>query len=250
MIICLSGYKGSGKDTLAGFLIEKYGAKRVALADPLKDSVAEEFGIDRTSLDDPKRKESPLLTMPVDPKDAYSRMIAKFLVKEFRTEDGRSSGTFVTETNEGIVVSSEGFTDYLKLYWTPRALAILKGSTNRSVTSNFWTNKAFESIENSLKGNNLVVVTDLRYKSEIEQFKTRFSSEEVVFVRIERFKESSSNDPSERDLDNHQFDFYIDNTGDLKHAERQMETILSRMLRNVTLDELAEETQSLGLEFK
>jgi len=222
MIICLSGFKGSGKDTLAAYMIEQYGAIRVALADPLKDSVAEEFEIDRSSLDDSKRKESPILSMPVEPKDAYSKMIAEFLFKEFRDKDGRQPVKYVTGHKfHGIFSDATSG----QLYQTPRSLAILKGSTNRSVRSDFWTNKAFEVIQANLNAGELVVVTDLRYQSEVKQFSERFP-EQVVFIRINRFTTSPSNDPSERDLDNHKFDYYIDNTGALKSSQQQVDNVL------------------------
>ena len=44
MIIGLTGYKGSGKDTAASHLVEKYGFTRVAFADKLKKSAAACFG--------------------------------------------------------------------------------------------------------------------------------------------------------------------------------------------------------------
>ena len=237
MIICFSGWKGSGKDECAKYLIERHNAIRVALADPLKDSVAQEFGINRASLDDPKRKESPLLNLPVDPKDKYSKMIAKFLVKEFRNKNGAQAHEFDEETNEGIVhvvKLGDGLGNRAniieetkdRLYWTPRALAILKGSTNRSVASNYWTGQAFGVMEAELKEdpNRVITVTDVRYKSELAQFKERFG-DNVVFVRVNRFKESPSSDPSERDLDDGKFDFYLDNTGTLENLHGQIERL-------------------------
>jgi hypothetical protein len=224
MIVCLSGFKYSGKDSLASYLIEKYGAKRVSLADPLKDSVAQEFGIDRASLDDPERKEQPILHMPVTPKDGFSENISQFMIGEFRTADGQKyqqKGLLqIFSRFNGVLVTPEE-----QLYWTPRALAILKGSTNRSVTSNYWTNKAFEAIDLAKKDGKIVVVSDVRYKSEVAQFKERFGRQ-AVFVRINRHKESPSQDPSERDLDGHEFDFYVDNTGTLEQTYAQMESIL------------------------
>jgi|ERR1035437_1599021 hypothetical protein len=209
MVICLSGWKQSGKDSLASYLVENHDAARVALADPLKDSVSREFNIPRWHLDDPKFKESPILSMPVDPKDGFSRMIALFMRGEFRNAQG----------------TSEGGDSLNGLYWTPRSLAILKGSTNRSVQSNYWTNKAFDQIDRLLKNTKLVVVTDLRYKSEMAQFKERYG-QEVVFIRINRFKESPSQDPSERDLDQAEFDFYVDNAGTLEEAYGRIREIL------------------------
>jgi hypothetical protein len=227
-IICLSGYKKSGKDTLCNYLLNKNGGIRIALADPLKDCVAEEYGISRASLDDPKLKEAPLLNMPVEPKDDFSKMLSEFMLKEFRTENGTQPTDFYYRDDQFLGVLGRAYG--AKLYWTPRALAILKGSTNRTVNPNFWTQKVFGIIEAELNKDptRLIVVTDVRYKSEIDQFMKKFGSK-VAFVRINRFKDSPSNDPSERDLDGQDFDFYVDNTGTLEQAYSQMDQILIRL---------------------
>jgi dephospho-CoA kinase len=233
-IICFSGFKGSGKDTCANFLIEKHNAVRVALADPLKDSVSEEYGVDRSSLDDPKRKESPILSLPVDPKDGFSEMIARFMIGEFRTASGQKyqvKGTLdVYSRFNGVLVTPDE-----TLYHTPRSLAILKGSVNRSVMSNYWTQKTFEKAENLLKEtpNKLVVVTDVRYRSELAQFKERFG-DQVTFVRVNRHEESTSTDPSEMDLADARFDFYIENTSTLENAYAQMECVLNNIKNEQT----------------
>ena len=43
MIIGISGFKGSGKDTLADWLVKEYGFVKIGLADPLKRFCAEAF---------------------------------------------------------------------------------------------------------------------------------------------------------------------------------------------------------------
>lgn len=239
MIVCLSGYKQSGKDMLAAYLIEKHGAKRVGLADPLKDMVAEEYGIDRASLDDPKTKESPLLNLPVDPKDGFTKMMAEFMVKEFRSEGGDQPNAGFEFTPSGKFLGRflhTGGSTYATapLFHTPRSLAIFKGSGNRFVRSDYWTNKALDKIED-LHDNKkeMVVVSDVRYKSELAQFSERLG-DSVVFVRINRHKESPSSDPSERDLDDTKFDFYVENTTTKESAYGQLEAILTKA-RKVTL---------------
>lgn len=237
MIICLSGWKQSGKDTVAQYLVDNYSAIRVALADPLKDSVAKEYNIPRSWLDDLNFKEKPLLDMPVDPKDAFTKMIAEFMVKEFVREDGTKpdksfyqdgkfyGGFTKTSGKSGKNGTfSMSITEGYPLYWTPRALAILRGSTNRAVNPNFWTEKAFSSIMSK----QTFVITDVRYKSEVEQFAKKFPHE-AVFVRVNRHKESPSNDPSERDLDSYEFDHHIDNTGSLSATHRQIEDIMEAL---------------------
>jgi len=46
MILGLNGLKGSGKDTVAAYLIKEYGFERRAFADPMKKSMAAFLGVD------------------------------------------------------------------------------------------------------------------------------------------------------------------------------------------------------------
>ena len=228
MVICISGYKFSGKDTCANYLVEKYGAVRVSLADPLKDLVSVEYGLDRASLDNPQLKEEPLLHLPVEPKDDFTRMISEFMFKEFRDERGRQPIKYVTGDNFCGIFSDAG---QEKLYHTPRSLCILKGSTNRIVKSNFWVEKTFEKIDESLKNNpnRIVVVPDLRYKSEMLQFRKKFG-DDFNTIRITRHESSPSNDPSERDLDGSKFDFHVDNSGILEYTCKQLDSIINSLI--------------------
>ncbi len=180
--------------------------------------------------------------MPVDPKDAFTKMIAEYMVKEFVRIDGVKPDKFLYEKGKfygGFTKSSSkeskengsfsmSITEGYPVYWCPRALAILKGSTNRAVDPNFWTQKAFSMMLALRLSKRPTVVTDVRYKSEVKQFAEKFPNE-VVFIRINRHKESPSNDASERDLDNEKFDYVIDNTGSLSATYRQVEDILETL---------------------
>jgi hypothetical protein len=59
------------------------------------------------------------------------------------------------------------------------------------------------------------VISDLRYRSEVEQLRQAFGKN-LITVRINRFDSVNSTDPSERDLDNYKFDVTIDNVGTLE----------------------------------
>jgi len=229
-VIAFSGWKRSGKDSCAEYLIESYGFFRVALADPLKDAVAKEYGIDRGSLDDPNRKEAPILTMPVKPQDGFSRNLCEFMVKEFRTSRGLQPDGFVYREGNflGIIGANTVVESHRLVYWTPRALAILKGSVNRSVQSNYWTSKAFEEITHRLKHGQNIVVTDLRYKSEVSQFKEAFG-ESLITIRVNRFDSSPSSDPSENDLNDHRFDYTLENKGTKEQLYSQLQEIVSKL---------------------
>lgn len=232
-VLCLSGWKQSGKDTLADRLVSKYRAKRVSFADPLKDMAALEYGVERSWFDDPAKKESPLLHMPVEPQDPFSRLLIEFMYKEFRTASGAQADHFhyMGKDFYGAIPSGQpGPYDLNKLYWTPRALAILKGSSNRATDSSFWVKRAITQIAgaNQILGKDMFVISDLRYQSEMAQLKTAFG-EDAVFIRINRFDESPSSDPSERNLDEVTFDFYIENKGTKEQAYAQLDEIIARL---------------------
>lgn len=196
VIILLSGWKRSGKDTAADILTKEFGFKRLGFADPLKDLVSDLFGIKRHAMDAAELKEQPIMYMPVDPKDSFSYNVTQFMSKEFKVEEPPHPVT------------------PLKKYWTPRALCILVGSTMRSVNPNFWVEKALAQVQPG----GLYVIADCRYKNEIDIVKR--VDAQVVTVRIERFDTSPSDDPSERDLDNYLFDKVINNRHSIEEFQK------------------------------
>lgn len=226
-VIAISGWAKSGKDTAALTLIKDHGATRVAFADILKDMTADQYSIDRTMLDDQARKEVPLEMYPVNPKDAFSLNLAKFLYREFRTVNGKRPIDFHIDVSGAFV----GVTDHRgtteQLYWTPRALAILEGSVKRTVDSSYWVQKTIDgiynesedpswnTINNDWNSSNLFVIPDLRYKSEISQLRSVFG-DKLVTVRVNRFDSTESKDPSENDLNDAKFDVIIENKGTLE----------------------------------
>ena len=221
-IIAISGWKRSGKDTLAEYLIKEHNFMRIAFADPLKDMVAQEYDIPREHCDDPAFKEAPILHLPVMPKDAFSLNLSKFMCKEFRSADGRTPMELVTDASGAVLGLMSykqvfGAPDATQVYWTPRALCILKGSSNRTVRSDYWVEAAIKKCKryahpsNDLQG---FVISDLRYRSELDQLRRAFGKD-LVTVRVNRFDTCESQDPSERDLDNAEFDVIMNNKGTL-----------------------------------
>jgi hypothetical protein len=60
IIVFLSGWAGSGKDTSAELLIEEMGFHRVSFADSLKEAVADSTGFPLRIFHDPRHKNDPL----------------------------------------------------------------------------------------------------------------------------------------------------------------------------------------------
>lgn len=226
-LVMVSGWKNSGKDTCAEFLIEKYGFKRVAFADPLKDQVAEQFDIPRQWLDDRKLKEAPLLKYPANPKDQFSRMVLENMVKELRDSHGVMPHGFTYRNDEfyGLVRDTDGRELTVRVFHTPRSLAILVGSTNRCATPSYWVEKAVREMKKNENG--LYVISDLRYKSEANLVKGLAGIENVVTIRVNRFESTESTDSSERDLDDYEFDHVLKNDGTILELTRKLEKALN-----------------------
>jgi hypothetical protein len=129
------------------------------------------------------------------------------MAKEFVTKTGEKFDhvAFNAETNQLVGVKAKSG-ESMPLYWSPRSLAILEGSTKRAVNPNYWVDVVVDQINKSQSN---AVITDMRYKSEAARLKEVFGNE-LVTARIIR-EASTSEDPSERDLDDYNFDYYIDN---------------------------------------
>lgn len=201
MIVAFSGWKKSGKDTASDLLVNDFRFKKVSFATPLKDMVCNLYNIPRNYLDDQSLKEFPLSQYPANPQDKYSDMIIDFLQKEFKKDE------------KGV------------LCWTPRALAILEGSTKRSVSSSFWVQQALSQIEIDT----LAVIADMRYKSEarqVREYANRIGVKSLI-IRVNRFDTSPSVDPSERDMDDYNdFDSIVENKGTLEEFQEKIANLI------------------------
>lgn len=227
-VVALSGWKRSGKDSAVEYLVENHGFKRQGFADALKDSVSKEFQISRNDLDNPATKERPLLDFPVEPKDEFTTMLHRFMVREFRTNGGYAPDTGYVKIENG-KMQTWLFDKWEQLYQTPRSLAILKGSVNRSVQSDYWVTKVVENIYNNPFAN--FAISDLRYRSEVEQLRKSFG-DSLTTIRIERFDTNPSTDPSENDLDDTKFDYVVKNKGTKEELFAQLKEIATKLQTN------------------
>jgi len=91
MIIGLSGQKGSGKDTVAAYLVKEHGFERKAFADPLKQSIAALFDIPFSAIDKFKNIEDLRIVMEDkhSPSVHYTDMSFRTFLQRFGTEAHR-----------------------------------------------------------------------------------------------------------------------------------------------------------------
>ena len=230
-VITLSGYKGSGKDLMAKYLVDNYGYSRLAFADPLKDIIVQQYDIPREVLDNPSLKDEPLPYLPVIPKDTFSLDLAISLVAEFKTANGStaithnvdSSGTFL-----GVIRGKSLFSqnEHLEqLYHTPRSLMILEGSIKRFVRSDYWVQTVIDEIQNPRNFYDKVVISDLRYISEVDQLKQTFGKD-LTTIHINRFDSTNSKDSSENDLTSYKFNVSVNNRGTLEEFYNNIKEVV------------------------
>jgi len=203
-ILAVSGLKGSGKDAMAEYLSEGY--TRLSFADLLKEMTSKTYGVPLKHFHDQTLKEQPLFRFPVISEDGFSEMIHKSMIKEFRTASGKVAINL-----------------HQPCYWTPRALLILEGSVKRSVDSAYWLDALSDKMKDNRGGN--FIVTDTRYCSEMEQLIDIFG-DEVTTIRIDRWPFNPSDDPSENDLNEYEFDVRIANTGTIEEFHNNINQAL------------------------
>lgn len=196
LVLALSGWRGSGKDTVASHLCSEYNFKQLSFAAKLKDLVASVYHVPREDLDNPSRKEMPLESYPVIPSDPFTETVHHLLRNELQ------SG-----------------------YWTPRALCILEGSVKRSVHSNYWIKSVIHEIVENPALN--YVISDMRYQSEADTLKLFIP--EIQMIRVERFDTIETTDPSERNLDTYEFDHIIQNKQDMATLRIRIDLLVDQL---------------------
>jgi hypothetical protein len=199
ILVTLSGYKGSGKDTVADILVKENGFVRVALADPLKDMASELFEVPRQNFDLRYWKERSISYYPVHSTDLDSDRIQSVVNRELALG-----------------------------YWTPRALVIALGSVMRAVDPNYWVRKILDDIDN----NERVVVTDLRFKSELEFLQKCVNSTKLItqICRSDVYGDSLS--ASENDLNDFPFPHTIFNNSSLENLQNEVRKFIAAHIDN------------------
>ena len=124
LVIGLSGWKGSGKDMVADFLVKEYNFQRLSFADPLKVMASKEYGIPLDAFYDRDKKEAPILSLPVRITDRFIAVIVDLLKDEFRSNDGKKPD-YIDKNGKGLFyvdgLSANGDAAYSEdIYFTPR----------------------------------------------------------------------------------------------------------------------------------
>lgn len=214
-IICMSGKAGSGKDTVADYLVEKYGFKRMAFADPLRDVVQLVFVMDHDNVWDRGLRELPLKNLPnyVD----LERIFSSDLISS------KTKSEVLEKLNNKNLEENQ--------YWSVRKLLQFIGTEmfRNMINRDTWVMNFVQRLEPGIN----YVITDCRFPNELDWVKTRFGGK-VVFTEVIR----SGYDGKGVGIENHESERYklpadaiIENNGTLEDLYHKVEKLMSDILK-------------------
>lgn len=152
-IIGLTGFAGTGKDTVADLLVTHEGFRKLAFADALRAEVAEGFGVDLVYLSQPSTKDTPLAAMAM--RRAPIEFIAALTLAFHnipRHDDGHLADAWLDEPR------------------TPRQIMQWWGTEfRRRQSPRYWTTVLQQRVNFYLRdGNSRLVITDCRFENEVD----------------------------------------------------------------------------------
>lgn len=155
-IIALTGYAGTGKDTVADLLVTHCGFRKLAFADALRAEVAEAFGLDMVELTHRSTKDAAMgaLSLRKGPPGLVGALAC--------------AGAFkVTAVVRGSFGVSDDFLDAPR---SPRQIMQWWGTEYRRVQApNYWTRLVGERIAFGIRNHERrFVITDCRFSNEAE----------------------------------------------------------------------------------
>lgn len=200
VLIGLSGKKRAGKDTVAAYLVEKYGFTRVAFADPLREVAL---------------KVDPIIGAEVDPQGSAAY--------------GYGGEVHDIATAEPVhlsdVVSQRGW-EAAKDHcvYGPEVRRILQrmGVGVRDLDPDFWLRVAAEKIGVMMDARRNVVVTDVRFPNEADYIKRHGFLIRVIRPGLDH----ADTHESETALDDYPHDAYLINDGSVQDLRDQVDCLL------------------------
>ena len=144
MIIGLTGQAGSGKDTVAEYLVQKYDFKQLSFAGILKEGMAKLFGLTEKQLNDPQGKEQVDARWGKTPRQLMQWMGTDVLRKHIREDFFviQVESMIKSYAGRNIVISDARFLDECKMIWNLDGLIVKiirsnhVGTTSKHISEN------------------------------------------------------------------------------------------------------------------
>jgi hypothetical protein len=216
MLISVSGLKGSGKDSVAAILVKKHSFQRVAMADILKEVVANVTGLPLYYFHDVKLKDAGLQSPLI-----FDEHLAANLAFELNAL--------------GIDVVPSKFESKLGVNLeTPRDALIYIGTAccRNLVSEDIWLDLAMNKIK-KMEGN--IIVTDARFKNERQALKKLGAK--LMYVdrpSVTNVFDAATADITETDQLSESYDIYVINDSTLNRLENDIGMWYTAKIRTLT----------------
>ena len=214
-LIGFCGFKGSGKDTAADYLAEKYGYTKISFAYPLKKAAQIIWGFSDESL-----WGSSSLREKLDP---------RFLFSGLDPLDGSLLTKVADDAEHYWQRESDG--EWFPQYLTPRIVLQALGTEHgRRFYPDVWVDACLRHIR--LTGNPKHAISDVRFENELLGVQRAGGA----VVRLLRGKRESSHQ-SELELEAiplSEFDFVVDNRGPKKELYRALDEVIDSISARVS----------------
>ncbi len=220
MIICLHGLKGSGKDTVAAYLIERHGFKRFAYADDIYRQVAEAFNV----LEEDLRSREWKIT--ARPELALRNCSDMAFVRRITAAEMPHADYNISPFCEEAQTCPRNSTFIVQRWGTEYRRA--------DHGENYWSNIEIEKIKKLPPGSR-VVISDLRENHEIELlewFTRTYGPMKCGVLEIRAPGTVNTGHLSDNNLDRQYIDKTVFNTpGDFAGLYNQVEDFLQRGMK-------------------
>jgi len=266
-LLLVSGWTTSGKTTFVKIVSETFNSNffNYQFAKSLKDDIKNEYSLTDYDLYDQTGKISKLEKFPIKITDKsafyYLEPILELCVIDNENPIIMNKNKISDLINLNIDLNKNilGNKKYLiidnylyvhfdtnlikKLFWSPRALMVFIANYRRSINPDHFILKTVLQIEKDLlnysQSKNLIIlmIDDWRYKNEEifinNYFKNYPINLEIIKIRIDRFNKhpTGSNDNSEHDLDNYNFDFILNNKFTFKKYQKNIKKLILQILK-------------------
>lgn len=195
-LVGVSGFAGSGKDTIANYLVERYGYQKTSLADPIKRACREIFGFSDETLWGPSQMREAL-----DPRYPFSG----------RSPSDGFQLTEISKSDQEWWLDPRSGQKYPKYLNARICLQTLGTEFGRRLDSDLWIKSCLRYIENS--GTPFWVIPDVRFRNEMEHI--RASGGVLIRVCREGQRSLHQSEQEMADIPDSSFHFVIQNFGSL-----------------------------------
>jgi hypothetical protein len=256
-IIGISGKSGSGKDTVANYIVENYNGVVVSLADPMKRFCCNVFGFTDEELWGTQAQKNALVDL-----SSKKQEIKKGFATEVNPDNNNGFLVQVMQSNYAPLILYDWFdSTYIKIQNTPvspRELLQSFGTEfGRKLNTSPWTQYAMRTMRQILSENRsydrstglgmekstnyaYIVIPDCRFKDELIYLKEWGRAATIKLTRpdIKEIENGIKNHASETEMDSipdSLFDIKMTNDGTLDDLKRNTKTAMNIMYPDITL---------------